>query len=96
MRKIGFWLAAIMLFLAITPSPFAMGRAENKKAIVLASFGTSYPEALKGITGITREVVGAFPGIRVKMAFTSSIIREIWQERRGDKEFFREHEDIPR
>ncbi|MBW2027508.1 MAG: sirohydrochlorin cobaltochelatase [Deltaproteobacteria bacterium] len=96
MRKLVLWFAALFVVLVFTPSSFAMGHGESERAIVLASFGTSYPAALKGILNITKEVEKAFPGVTVRMAFTSDIIRGIWEKRRGDEEFFSEHKDIPR
>jgi sirohydrochlorin cobaltochelatase len=62
----------------------ATNRPPEKKAIVLAVFGTSHPDALAGILSIRDEVGRALPETPVRLAFTSSIIRRIWQTRRED------------
>jgi len=68
-----------------------MGKGENKRAIVLASFGTSYLTALNSITTIEEDVKKSFPGVTVKVAFTSNIIRKIWHKRRLDSKFMSEY-----
>jgi sirohydrochlorin cobaltochelatase len=80
-----------MLVLATVSTGFAMGKMQNKKAIVLADFGTTYLSALKAITTIQNEVKKDFPNIKVRMAFTSNIIRNIWHKRRHDASFMKEH-----
>jgi sirohydrochlorin cobaltochelatase len=57
---------------------------EGKTAIILASFGTTVPEAVQSITNIQDHVKKAFPGIPVKVTFTSNIIRGVWKERRAE------------
>ncbi|WP_319468119.1 sirohydrochlorin cobaltochelatase [uncultured Pseudodesulfovibrio sp.] len=70
--------------------------APAKQAIVLAAFGTSYPEALKSILNIKTRVEKANPGTPVKLAFTSSIIRNIWQERQGDAAWQKANAGVPK
>ena len=82
-----------MLVLATVSTGFTMGKMENKKAIVLADFGTTYLSALKAITTIQDEVKKDFPNVTVRVAFTSNIIRAIWQKRREDATFMKEHKD---
>lgn len=67
----------------------------DKKAIVVAVFGTSYPTALQSILILQKKMEAAFPGVPVKLAFTSEIIRAKWQKRAGDPEWRREHPEIP-
>lgn len=74
----------------------AMMGQKNKKAIVIAAFGTSYPSALKAITNIREQVKREFPGITVKLAFTSNIIRNIWHERQKDETFLKQYKWIPK
>ncbi|MDM8536244.1 sirohydrochlorin cobaltochelatase [Desulfobacterales bacterium HSG17] len=65
------------------------GKAEKKEyktAIVLASFGTTVPSAVKSINNIQDEVKKAFPGIPVKVTFTSNIIRSVWKKRQAEAE----------
>lgn len=58
--------------------------APGKKAIVLASFGTTVPEAVKSITNIYNTVQEAFPQTEVRISFTSNIIRSVWKKRRAE------------
>jgi len=57
---------------------------QGKVAIVLASFGTTEPSAIGSITNIQDQIKKAFPGIPVKITFTSNIIRSVWKERQAD------------
>lgn len=70
--------------------------AQDKTAIVLANFGTSYPEALQSLTEIQTKVQKAFPEAKVELAFTSNIIRKIWHERQSDLAFQKAHPEIPK
>jgi len=82
-----------MIGLTTVSTGFAMGKLENKKAIVLADFGTTYLSAVKAITTIRDEVKKDFPDIKVRVAFTSNIIRSIWHKRQHDAAFMKEHKD---
>jgi len=70
--------------------------AQDKTAIVLANFGTSYPQALHSLTNIQNKVQQAFPDAKVELAFTSNIIRKIWYERQLDLDFQKAHPEIPK
>ena len=94
MKRLSLIIAIFFLSLTFTLSSFAMAQKEDKKAIVLAQFGTSYPAALVSITDIQKQVQKAFPNVKVKMAFTSYIIRNVWHERQNDKKFLKENKDI--
>lgn len=48
---------------------------EDKKGILIASFGTSVPEAKKAIDNLVDSTKAAFPGMEVRVAYTSNIIR---------------------
>jgi len=52
-----------------------------KTAIIVASFGTTVPSAVKSITNISSRVKAAFPDTEVRVVFTSNIIRSIWEKR---------------
>jgi len=95
-KKLSTSFIILMLSLALSVACFAMGKQKNKKAIVIAGFGTSYPSALVSITNIQKKVREAFPDVEVRIAFTSNIIRKIWHKRQGDAAFLAEHKDIPR
>ncbi len=96
MKKLNYFCIVFVLCLSMAASSFAMGHQKIKKAIVLAGFGTSYPSALISFTDIQKETQKAFPGIKVKIAFTSNIIRRIWHRRQHDKLFLKDNKDIPR
>ncbi len=51
----------------------------KKEAILLVVFGTTVPEALKAFDNIEAQVKQAFPGVAVKWAYTSRIIRDKWR-----------------
>lgn len=67
---------------------------ENKTAIVIAGFGTSHPEALPGLQNILFTAHKAYPGIPVRLAFTSNTIRRIWASRAEQPEFWQENPDL--
>jgi sirohydrochlorin cobaltochelatase len=92
-KKAGLIFLATVIGLATVTTGFAMGKQENKKAIVLANFGTTYLSALKAITTIRDEVKKNFPNAAVRVAFTSNIIRKIWHKRRHDAAFLKEHKN---
>jgi sirohydrochlorin cobaltochelatase len=56
----------------------------GKAAIILASFGTTVPSAVKSITNIQHKVQAAFPEVPVRVTFTSNIIRKVWKKRRAN------------
>lgn len=61
-------------------------RRPNKKAIVLAHFGTTVTSALKSLDVAKRAIQDVFPNIPIEISFTSNIIRGIWSKRREEKE----------
>lgn len=67
----------------------------SPKAIVLAAFGTTYPITLEPILAMLRDIETRFPGLSVRLAFTSNIIRRKWQARAADATYRREHPAIP-
>ena len=46
------------------------------------------------ITNIQNTVQKAFPEIKIKIAFTSDIIRKIWHKRQNDQKFLAENPNI--
>lgn len=77
------------LFLSSTVT-FAAGGMKTsvteKNAIVLASFGTTVPSAVKAITNIRDIVKSAYPETEVRMTFTSNIIRSVWKKRQAESQ----------
>ena len=56
----------------------------KKTAILAASFGTSFADSLELTIGaIEKDIAAAFPGIEVRRAFTSSVVRGILKESYG-------------
>jgi sirohydrochlorin cobaltochelatase len=93
------YCVVLALFFAFIGSPLQAKEVTSGKSqeqvIVLAAFGTSVPDALVGVLNIRDVLASKFPGTEVKLAFTSSIIRDIWHGRKGDTAFFTEHKEIP-
>ncbi|MFA7383887.1 MAG: sirohydrochlorin cobaltochelatase [Desulfurivibrionaceae bacterium] len=87
------WLLAV-LFLMVGATG-AQAAPVEKKAVVLAVFGTSHESGLPGILNIRAQVEKELPGIPVRLAFTSNIIRRIWQERRKDPAYAGQHQEVP-
>lgn len=59
-------------------------QAAKKKAIVVVSFGTSYPEPLKlNIESVETRIRAAFPDYEVRRAFTSRTVIRLLAERDG-------------
>ncbi len=89
-------IALVLVLIAAVP---AMAGHHDKEpagqAIVLAAFGTSYPDALESILNIRSRVQAAHPDALVKLAFTSSIIRDIWKERRDEEQWREAHPEVP-
>ena len=95
-RKFVIFFIAAVLLIGLSHATFAMGPLPNKKAIVLADFGTTYPSALVAITNAQEMVQKAFPEVMVRIAFTSNIIRDVWHKRQADTRFLAEHKEIPK
>ncbi|MGE4192669.1 MAG: sirohydrochlorin cobaltochelatase [Pseudodesulfovibrio sp.] len=90
--------SVFLLLALLLAAPAMAGHHDEgpvRQAIVLAAFGTSYPEAVKSILNIKAKVEKAHPGVPVRLAFTSNIIRKIWQERQGDAAWRKANADIP-
>lgn len=97
--RMGANVALILALTLLIAAPAMAGHHKEgptKKAIVLAAFGTSYPEALNSILNIKSRIEKANPGVLVKLAFTSSIIRDIWQKRQTDKAWQKANAGVPK
>lgn len=84
-QKILTWGIMLTVLLA-APSAMASGkknRSGNDTAIVIASFGTTVPSAVSAITNIIDKTKAAYPHTEVRVSFTSSIIRSVWNERQS-------------
>lgn len=75
-RSFLFTLVLFSLLLITAGTAFAHGDDRPvKKGILLVAFGTSVPQAQKSFDDIDAKVKKAFPGIEVRWAYTSKIIR---------------------
>lgn len=64
-----------LLFMLIINNDSMAKSMTDKTGILLVSFGTSYPDAQVALDHVDREVKKTFPGIEIRWAFTSAIIR---------------------
>ncbi len=86
-------LTALLTCLFLCSGGFAM--PEEKNAIVVAAFGTSYPSAVNSLLAIVRDIETTYPQTPVKMAFTSNIIRKKWHGRAEDRAYRTGHPEVP-
>ncbi|HEY5674414.1 MAG TPA: sirohydrochlorin cobaltochelatase [Malonomonas sp.] len=84
---------ALLFCLLLSSGGFAMQK--EKTAIVVASFGTSYPSAVDALLAIVRDIEAAYPQVPVQMAFTSNIIRKKWHGRAEDSAYRSAHPEVP-
>ena len=70
-------------------------KVEHRNAIVLAMFGTTVEPALKALLNIKDKLEKSYPQTPVKIAFTSNIIRRIWQKRAADPAYVKAHPEVP-
>ena len=68
---------------------------KDTKAIVIATFGTTFPSALPGILHIRERMQKRFPGTEIRIAFTSNMIRKIWHKRQHDEAFKKANPNLP-
>ncbi len=84
-----FFMVVVLLLFSVHGASSSGSTAKpgsGKTAILLASFGTTVPEAVGAITNITDTVRAAYPGTEVRITFTSNIIRSIWKKRQAEPE----------
>lgn len=87
-------IVSLLSFLGVNPATAAT-KKEAVDAVVIASFGTSYPEALQAILTIDKEMRKEFPKAEIKHAFTSNIIRGIWHDRANDATWKKANPNVP-
>lgn len=77
-------LLALFGGISLSPSLAAAAPAPAKKAILVVSFGTTYPETLKAtIEAVENKIKAEFPDYEVRRAFSSRIIIKKLAERDG-------------
>jgi sirohydrochlorin cobaltochelatase len=96
MGKVFTMLPVLVFLFSQAAFGMAMEKMADKKAIVLAGFGTTYPSALIAYTTVLKTVEQAFPGVEVRLAFTSNIIRNIWHKRQNDPHWLGRNKNVPK
>jgi sirohydrochlorin cobaltochelatase len=69
---------ALLLPLALADMALAEhgAKAQDKRGILLVAFGTSVPEAAQAIDALKAQTEATFPGLSVRLAYSSKIIRD--------------------
>lgn len=68
-------LIGLIVLMAVNGFAAHGEKRSEKKAILLAAFGTTVSEALKALDQVEGRVKEAFPGVEVRWGYTSSIVR---------------------
>lgn len=83
MKQIVLWLMTGLMILGFSSSSLSSphgddhtGPSGKEKGILLVTFGTSVPSAKIAFENIENKVKAAFPGVPVRWAYTSKIIRD--------------------
>ncbi len=75
MKKIMVTVLLLGLTAALLAACPSVASAKTREGILLVAFGTSEPEARGAVDGIVEAVKKGFPGVEVRLAYTSNIIR---------------------
>jgi sirohydrochlorin cobaltochelatase len=75
MRKLRFIQLLLFFIMTINLNVMSQQKNQSKTGILLVTFGTSYANAQVALDHIDQKVKEAFPGMEVRWAFTSAIIR---------------------
>jgi len=72
----------LAMLLAASQAMAAMGGPKpDKRGILLVAFGTTYPDGGRAYNNIEAKVKEAFPGVDIRWAYSSSIIRHILHDK---------------
>ena len=93
--KTVFLTAVVLSMFAVQTVSAGEHKAEHKNGVVLAMFGTTVEPALQGLLNIKEKMARAYPDTPIRFAFTSNIIRRIWQKRARDQAYIKAHPEIP-
>ncbi len=88
-------LAAAALMLLASVAQAGEYKVVHRNAVVLAMFGTTVEPALGALLNIREKIQAAYPDTPVRIAFTSNIIRKIWQKRAKDPLYAASHPEVP-
>jgi sirohydrochlorin cobaltochelatase len=94
-RSILICFVGLMFFISTAMAADTEGKQQTT-AIVLATFGTTYPSGLPGILHIRERMQKRFPGTEIRIAFTSNMIRKVWQKRLSDEAFIKKNPTVPK
>ena len=95
MKKTVVLMLVLTLILSVQFAAAGEHEVKHKNGIVLAMFGTTVEPALRGLLNIKEKMEKAYPDTPVRIAFTSNIIRKIWQKRAADPAYIKAHPEIP-
>ena len=90
-----FFAVALVCLFSVQAAVAEEQKVEHKNGIVLAMFGTTVEPALQGLLNIKEKMEKAYPNTPVRIAFTSNIIRKIWQKRAADPAYVKAHPEVP-
>ena len=85
----------LTLILSVQLATAGDHQVKPKNGIVLAMFGTTVEPALRGLLNIKEKMEKAYPSTPVRIAFTSNIIRKVWQKRAADPAYVKAHPEVP-
>ncbi|WP_317917411.1 sirohydrochlorin cobaltochelatase [Vibrio sp. MACH09] len=89
-------VSALCLLSSPTIASDSMNKANDEKsAIVIAAFGTTYNTAVDSLIAIQNTIQQAYPNTPVRFAFTSNIIRKKWHRRQNDTQYKEDHPEVP-
>jgi len=95
MKKTIVLTLVLALILSVQFASAGDHKVKHKNGIVLAMFGTTVEPALQGLLNIKDKMEEAYPNTPVRIAFTSNIIRKIWQKRAADPAYVKAHPEVP-
>jgi len=91
-----FFFTGVLLCMFVAQAAVAEEhKVVHKNGIVLAMFGTTVEPALQGLLNVKAKMAEAYPNTPVRFAFTSNIIRKIWQKRAADPAYIKAHPEVP-
>lgn len=96
MQKI---IVVCLLLLSFSATSVAGEKAEKKElppAIVLAAFGSTYPEAQLSLLALKNKIASERPGQPVLLACTSNHVVKTWRERKTDAAWRAKHGNLPK
>jgi len=89
-------ILSALCFLLIHSLAWGQGHKQKQsQAVVIAAFGTTFPDALPGILNIRERMQQQYPNTEIRIAFTSNMIRTIWHKRQNDPDYIKKNPAVP-